>query len=301
VAVVDIDKFEVRNRYPLPEGISFRSLAVGPRTGRLYLFGDRPGKMVESRIGRLRERSAIVTVLDPDGEQMFESQTIRRADGHDWLVSWGALFPDESRLFVSYHGETTTGIDWIEVTPRGLVRCQRRGKVEGGACISSAHGNAEAYKSWLLVATGTPQMEEAGKGGETIRGWDTKLGVETREKFGEDIHLMEFAVDADRLYAIGSCANGGGLSRIDLQTGQVKLLVPTRSVLGSAAQREPAVCGERAEVGPGSLLVVGETGAPVPQPDARGSLLLIDGETGQKIRSVDTPAEPVDVLVASRP
>jgi hypothetical protein len=42
VAVVDIEKFEVRDRYPLLEGVMFRSLAVGRKTGRLYLFGNRP-------------------------------------------------------------------------------------------------------------------------------------------------------------------------------------------------------------------------------------------------------------------
>lgn len=79
------------------------------------------------------------------------------------------------------------------------------------------------------------------------------------------------------------------------------MLAPTQFGVPDSSAREEAVCGERVAVGPGSLLVVGKSALPVVSSERRGSLLLIDGNTGQKIRTVNTPSEPVDVLVVSRP
>ncbi|MEW6637952.1 MAG: hypothetical protein AB1425_14195 [Actinomycetota bacterium] len=270
----------------------FRSLAVGPKTGRLYLFGNRPGGEIGGPAGNNGEEAAVVTVLDPDDGRALRSETVREDGGRAWSVYRGGVSADERRLFIGYHGGTT-GADWVEITPDGLDRCRKRVPAYQG-CIP-AHGDVEAYGDRLLTATSDPpRIVETGREGEITREWDTKL---------EGNHMADFVVDdgADRLYALGSCGYTGGLSRIDLGTRQVEPLVPTQAGLDRPSERERAVCGERMALGTGSLLVVGKTARVVPQAEMPGSLLLIDGDTRIKVRAVDTPSEPVDVLVVPSP
>lgn len=289
---VDVVMGRVRDRYALEGGVVFRSLAVGPKTGRLYLFGNRPGGEIGDPAGNNGEEAAVVTVLDPDDRRVLRSETVREAGGRAWSVYRGEVSPDERRLFIAYHGDTE-GADWITIAPRGLDRCRKRVPAYRG-CIP-AHGEVEAYGDRLLAAASDPpRIVEMGREGELAREWDTKL---------EGNHMADFAVDAgaDRLYALGSCGYTGGLSRIDLETRRVESLVPTQAGSDRPSERERAVCGERLALGPGSLLVVGKTARVVPQAEIPGSLLLIDGDTGEKVRAVDTPSEPVDVLVVSSP
>ena len=58
LAVVDVATTRVERRYVLTRGIVFRSLAVGPVSGRIYLFGN-------------RARDVVVTVLDPRTARRF--------------------------------------------------------------------------------------------------------------------------------------------------------------------------------------------------------------------------------------
>ncbi len=292
VAMIDASTARVRDRYSLPEGVVFRSLAVGPKTGRLYLFGNRPGKKVRNDgDDNYREESVVVAVLDPDDGRMLENQTIREANGKDWSVYQGEVSSEESQLFVSYHGDTQ-GVDRITISPRGLERCQKQGAYPNQGCIP-AHSGAETYRGRILVTPGdSPWVEERTRRGELVRKWDTKL---------EGNHMLDLALGAreDRLYALGSCGYRGGLSMVELKTNEVKVLAPT--LPGVDFARERLVCGERLVVGPGSLLVVGKTAQAVPQARIPGSLLLVDGDTGTKVRTVDTPSGPADVLVVLRP
>ena len=291
VAAVDVATTHARGYYRLPEGIVFRSLAVGPKTGRLYLFGNRPEGAVEGSGGDPPE-DAVVAVVGPSEGRLLESRTIREADDTAWRVYTGEVSPDERRLFVSYHGGAS-GVDWVEVAPDGLDRCEDRAST-GTPCFPAHSGVVVREDGRFLTSPGDgPWVEERYRNGALVRRWDTGL---------EGNHMLDLAVDqrADRLYVLGSCGYTGGLSKVDLGTGRVKMLAGTRADLGSASSREGAVCGARVAVGPGSLLVVGKTQSPVPQPGVPGSLLLIDGDEGRKIRVLDATAEPVDVLVVSR-
>jgi hypothetical protein len=291
VAVIDVTTTRVRDRYALPKWIAFRSLVAGPETGHLYLFGNRPGKKITCPdLETCREQDVVVVVLDPDSGRVLRNRTVREADGKAWTVYRSAVSPDESRLFVSYHGDTQ-GVDWITITPESLKRCQKQGAYQNQGCIP-AHSGVEAYGDRILVTPGdSPWIEERTREGELVRKWDTKQ---------EGNHMLDLALDAreGRLYALGSCGYRGGLSRIDLKTNEVKVLAP--SLPGVDFARERLVCGERVVVGPGSLLVVGKTAQAIPQAGIPGSLLLVEGDTGRKIRTLNTPCEPVDVLVVSR-
>lgn len=292
VALVDVATARLRAIHPLiAPGVTFRSLAVGPRSGRLYVFGNRPAdaRTYPPPAGPPRFCSAatsvIVGVFDPDSGAMQDTWVAREADGYDWQVYRGEVASDERALLISYHGPDTTGIDQFEMVGDRLLRCGWAGRPNVG-CIG-AHGGFSTYREGLLVATGTPLILEvsAEAGGAVRRSIATGL---------ENTHLMEFAVDlrADRLYAVGSCGFAPGFSAIDLRTGEADVAF--------TAQR-PGPCGERLALGADDTLVVGQAGRAVPRAAVPGALLVLDRRTGHVRWTTATPAEPIDVLAIGAP
>jgi len=88
LAVLDGSSLAVTRRVALPAGVAFRSLAVGPRSGRLYLSGN-------------TKRSAEVDVLTPAG-QLLRRAVLRPSDA--WFVLASAIAADASALDVSSRG-----------------------------------------------------------------------------------------------------------------------------------------------------------------------------------------------------
>lgn len=301
LAIVDAGTGQVQVMYALPDTATFRSLALGPRTGRVYLFGNAGEVVRPPGLDPLapRQVSVLVAVLDPARGQVVADWTVRPADGHDWRVYQGAVSPDEGRLYVSYHGPDTTGIDWFDLAPDGPHRCPD-GKRPGRGCLDG-HGGFVLYQDGLLAATGTPMVLELDQTDAVRRGLDTSLTGN---------HLVEFVVDeaAQRLYAVGSCGYTGGFSAISLRGGGV----PTPPTVPGEwfwittpgpplTLRRGGACGERLALGDTSLLVVGKTQQPVPRPGRPGALLMLEPSSGDVTLTVPTPSEPIDVLVAGSP
>jgi hypothetical protein len=61
------------------------------------------------------------------------------------------------------------------------------------------------------------------------------------------------------------------------------------------------VCGQRAEAAPAGMLAVGRIECAVPRLGLAGSIVLVDARSGRVRHTVTTPAEPVDLVVASVP
>ncbi len=91
--LLDPATLRVRASYRLDPATTYRSLAVGPRSGRLYLFGNRADGT---------GMAAMVATLDPQVGRILGRWTIRRAKGRHWQVYRGAATSDERRLLVSY-------------------------------------------------------------------------------------------------------------------------------------------------------------------------------------------------------
>jgi hypothetical protein len=289
VAVVNAGTAGLVTSYSLRDGGGvYHALAVGPSTGRLYLFGD-------------RSRTAIVTVLDPANGSELANWTARTGGGYDWFPYEGAVSSDEREIFISYHGDDTAGIDRFQISGGELVRCDPVGRPNGG-CIQG-HGSFVLLGDSLVTGTGEGMMLKEARYGAILSAFDTGLGG----------HLMEFAVDrfSNRLYAVGSCGYSGGVSSVDLTAGGMYTLTEFAEIRWLVAPAPPLIlappepgravktvpCGERLSLSPDSWLAVGVTARPVPEVLRRGKVIILSTLTGQVLRTSQTPSEPVDVIV----
>jgi DNA-binding beta-propeller fold protein YncE len=283
VAVVTLATNTVEATYTLPDdGLIFRSLAVGPVTGQVYLFGN-------------RGKDAVVSTLDPHTGTTVATWTARTSDGYDWLVYQGAISQDERHVFLSYHGEDTSGVDQFEIVDNDLRRCEA--PVEPMDSCFGGHGSFILLEDTVVVATGRSVILEKTSTGTIRQAWDTQL---------VNNHLMEFVVDVNRrrLYAVGSCSYTGGLSSVDLDAGGI----PTTSTTPgewwwSTPPKPPLVrthkspCGERLALTPDEVVVAATTST-YAQANRSGKLYLVDAATGNILHTVKTPSEPIDVWSA---
>lgn len=158
------------------------------------------------------------------------------------------------------------------------------------ACIPG-HGGFSPYGDRLIVATGHPALIEIGPDHAVGRELETGL---------EGNHLMEFVVDdeADGLFAVGSCGYTGGFAEVDLRRQAPAAAEPR--VFVSPQARGPVAadvpCGERVVLGPNGV-VVARTATSIARADTRGALLTVDVATGEIVGHVETPAEPLDLIV----
>jgi len=267
VAAIDTVTLKVAATFDPGGGLEFRGLAVGPRTGRLYLFANHTG-------------DAVVRVLDPVGGQATQTWPARASGGRMWLVYQGAVASDESALYLSYHGPDTTGIDRFEIQATGLLRCGIASAPASG-CFRT-HGSFALRDGELIAATGEAPWVALDPVTGALHGqFDLQL---------EGNHLMEFGIAAGigRLYAVGSCGYTGGLAAVDLATHRTQVVAPSRT--------PGVICGERiAAIGDGSLLVVAKTAIPVPTL-VPGALVVLSSDA-KTLRTIKTSAEPIDLLL----
>lgn len=259
VLAVD-DGLRIVGRLRLPVGVTFRSITVGPLSGRLFALGERGGE-------------AVAVVLDPIGGGILENRVVRGGDGRHWFVLAGAISGDERRVFVSYHGEDTTGGDWLELAGSHLIRCSRASG-PGQGCLP-LHGGIAPYGAGVLATTGEGPLVLLDLDGRRLRSWPTLLPGN---------HLLTFALDRSgkTAFLLGSCGYAGGISAARLSGGTTRLA-------------GGAVCGERiAQLRDGLLLVASN---PVPVASGTASrLLVVSSHTGRVLRTLAAPVETLDLL-----
>lgn len=266
IALIKATSLQLERMVLLPASAgSIRSVVVGAVTGRIYVFGD-------------REQDATLTVLDAGTGTVLNLWTLRGGDGRDWLVYQGAVSADEQRVFASYHGTDTTGIDWFTLIPQGVQRCPAT--MATGGCLRT-HGGFLLEGEHIVATTGEPEILVLSLDGQVQGTYDTKL-------VGN--HLMEFAIDGQmhRLYALGPCGYLGGVS--------VLPLLASGAPQGAATVLAPAVCGERLTLVTPGRIAVTETRVTVPNPTIPGSVVFLDTTSGTVVARIAVPAEPIDVL-----
>lgn len=260
---------KVERRYRLPTGILFRSLQIGPRSGRLYVVGNRG---TARKIG-----PPVMLVLDPDSGAVLGRLTVRPARGRQWYVLDAAVSSDEQYVAVSYHGSDTTGADWIRLSERPEICADRTPAY--AACLE-LHGAVAFRGHDLLVTTGEGPLVELALDGRVVRRWPAKLPRN---------HLTHFTLDnrSPRAVVLGSCGYTGGVSMISLDSGMTK-------VVGYPDE----VCGEAVSFVEPELLAVGRNMVPVPQ-GTPSEIDFVDVGTRRIVRRTPTRSDIV-ALLASR-
>jgi hypothetical protein len=285
LAVLDFDG-QVVKKATLPLGVRFRALAVGGRTQRVFLAGERETAAANGFGGRAA--AAVLVVLSSEGT-VVATATLRSPQPHaprvlDWRIDDLAIAHDERRAFVSYHGPNTGGADMIELADAAPERCSSPARV---SCIEDVHGAVEAMPDSLLLATtGTPpRVALFAANGRLGDRWQVGL---------DNAHLMEFARVGRRVFTVESCTKTGGLSVLDLDRGRARVLhapAPVAPLRGLPGQ---AVCGERiSAAGTGRVAIV-----------KRGTITGIAGVflldvSGQIVRWRRLAVPPVDAVVLS--
>jgi hypothetical protein len=273
IAVVATASGRLRMRIPLPAGLDARSLVVGSRSGTLYVLANREG--TRRNEGEGLESSAQLLVVDPGSRRVRKSIEIRPHEGRDWYVNSAAVAPDERTLYVTYHGEDTTGADWIALPE--LRRCRRSPHPWAGCLPNELHGHLLPLAAGgFVAATGGPRLVRYDGSWRPVRKLDTQLAGN---------HLMDFAVTTrqDAVAAVGSCVYRPGVALLDLRTGRPR-----------ASTQQQDVCGERSAFA-GNALVVGRNAGQVAVPRP-GKILVVNPASGAITGSLRTPAEVVDLL-----
>jgi hypothetical protein len=210
--------------------------------------------------------------------------------GNDELLQ-GAVSPDERRLLVAYH---QSGIRQYELTADGLRQCQL---ASPRRCLG-AHGDFALYGDRVLTGgdDGAP-IVEYGPDDQVRRRLDMGLAGN---------HMVGLAVDPaqQRLYVLGGCGYAHGLSAVSLRdtpTPEPPAVLFRSLLFGEPGDRTAVPCGARLAVGPTPLVVIGRLGLEIPEARAFGALLFVDVREARVVRTVQTPSEPVDVLVSPGP
>jgi hypothetical protein len=289
VAVVDTRTLAIRRRLRLPSGLTYRGLALGRASGRLYVSGNRAVRVIDRKTG-LAEENATLTILDAGTGAIVGRPLVREAAGRSWSVYWISLSSDERVVALAYHGgcdgitdTCTTGADLLALEDASVRPCvPLQPQFRGAGCTPDVHGAAVPYGEDFLAATGAPRLVEVDRDGRVVRRFATGMAT----------HLMDLAVDAGTrtAFAVGSCEKGGGLRAIDLESGAVTRL---RTVRGSRA-----LCGWRVAVASSTLLVVPTGRAIALAPRIPSGVLVVDSRSGRTVRQVRVGARIADVAVA---
>lgn len=291
LVVVDASTGRVRAARSLPADVRARVLVAGET---LLVAGNRAVRRVAPG---LDEEDSLVLELALDGRTVRRF-TVREAEGRDWSVTSATLSPDGSRLAVSYHGGCsgeapdlcTGGADLVDLEQGQREPCAE--PYPGSGCVN-AHGDVDFYGDGLLAASGGGKILRLDGDGRELEQLDTRLG---------NSHVMDFALDRARgeLVAAGPCQHAGGLAKVRLEDGRVRLLArpdPAHAATPQLPTSAP-VCGTRVAL-LRTLVAVAPISTPVAAPSGRGRVVLADRATGRVRATIALAAEPVD-LVAVR-
>jgi len=270
LVMLERGSWKVVRRVDLGAAGRFGSVVVGPRSGRLYVFGSRRG-------------DPVVRVLESDGEFIREWKA-RTVTLRHWDVIDGMVSADERYAFLSYHG-AVDGVDRLDLST-GKLACDRPNP--GGGCLSApVHGYLDLYDDRVVATTDGQAL--------LLLSTANDEGFERAPTGLRGNHMARFALTpSGTLFAAGSCLILGGYSTAPRLGAPPKVLVPSDD---PQASTNGNACGERLAVGGKPL-----TGALAQRLYAetydtvRGAIAIIDPATGRVRRTLDLKALPEDVL-----
>lgn len=257
---VDVDTGRTRFTLPLPEKVEARVTVADPTRRRVYVLASRPA----GRGGR----QAVVVVLDPGARRVVETVPVSPADGRHWIPYAGALSAGMGRLAISYHGEDTTGVDFLDTATLRRAPCATPGAVP---CTTRVHGRILPYGEGFAASTGFEDILLLSADGRITGRVDTQLAGN---------HLMEFDVDNGRhtVYALGPCGYTGGLAAA---AGSTRLL------RRPGAPVDDRLCGDR-------VALVEDGAAAAVTGDNK--IQIVDVYNGKTLRVVPLSATAIDAV-----
>jgi hypothetical protein len=273
VAVVSVQTGQLLKRFELPRGPVYRSLTVGPRTGRLYLAANERPEAASSS----QREGAAVYVADPGSGRILSVTQVRDRFKYDWRVFSTTVSSDESRLWISYHGTDTTGADSLTIDGLRLRHCASQ--ADGGIACVNLHGRVVAYRRGLLATTGEGPLLEIRANGTVAARYAVQLKAD---------HLTEFALDPNsgRVAVIGPCDYTGGVSVISLEDHRATTFShPSRRVCGARIAFLDSTHLLLARDSQTSLV-----GTP-------SSIVVFDIDSRHITRQISSPTDIVDIVV----
>lgn len=296
LAVINTQTRQLEKTHVLPDsegknsGINpvsnvYYALAVGPQSGKVYLFGT-------------RFASVIATVVDPASGAQLTNWTAKQRDGVEWMVYQAGFSADEKKLYLSYHNYNSSGIDVFELNDSGLQRCQ--GALTRYSGCLRAHGSFVLVGDEIIAASGDSEIFVPIIGG-LAKGYDS----------GIKGHVREMAVNSakTRLYTVGSCqateGKAAGFAALDLTKSGIPGAVSPQGVTWQTPPGAPLVslnsaqlCGERLVLLPDETVIVARPSAP-PYPietTTPGGLLYLNPTNGSALKMLDLGSTPLDLI-----
>jgi hypothetical protein len=263
-----------------PGGAVYRTLAVHPRTGRLYAVGQ-------------DESHILVTVVDPARRAVLATQATRTAPNTE---TFGPDIPDQarvsadgSRLYYSYGGGNAapSGIDWVGLDGDALTPC--RAATTGAACIPGPGRSFVLDGDRVLFADASlpTRLVETGRDGAVLRRTTSALAG------GGGIELVASGT-AGQMMLLGDCGSLGGLARFDSATGRLQSITtpaPAGGEPGSAT-----VCGQQPVLLGGGALAVARLAQARASAATAGTVDVVNLADGRILRSATLPTETADLL-----
>jgi len=260
-------------------GPLYRTFAVHPRSGDLYVVGQDSGHV-------------LVSVVDPVRQVVLSTSVTRTLPSPSTLGNrpyQAAFTADGTRLYYSYgfSAAVSRGIDWADVRGPGVSPC--RAASPGAACIPSSPGQGFVIDgSHLLFADDSVpvQLVETTLNGTVVHRSSTGLSANVR-----DVVLTS---GRNQVAILASCDSLGGLNTVDRSTGRHAVVV-TPAPAGSEPSSS-TLCGLRPALLSDGTLAISQVTQGTPTPELPGTLVFASSTTGRLIGSVTLPAQAVDVL-----
>ncbi|MES2178377.1 MAG: hypothetical protein V4550_11015 [Gemmatimonadota bacterium] len=229
----DLTDYSVHQVAVLADSIAYPFLAVGQRSGRVFLGS---------------EWGFRIAIVDP----RTPANIVRYASGRDTMAFgpafWFDVSASEARIYTSYHGGGNptveggfrggAGVDWIDISKSPFEPCKgskmqlvgTRFPTTVGFGCGSAHGRMVPYGDGFVAASGGPMLHVYDSA--TVEIGSFRIGLGPRN------HVMEFAVDSVKrvAYPIGPCEGAGGVNRVAISN-------PANAETAFAPLS--TVCGER--------------------------------------------------------
>jgi hypothetical protein len=168
-----------------------------------------------------------VATLDPRTGAVLKRISATRPVAARWWVYRARISSDESRAYVSYHGQgngASSGVDWVDLSSGD--RCPQPAGTQSRACLDDVHGDFDFVGSELIGAAGD-DVVKIDRNDQVVQ----QFPIPLIDDYGVQSHFMNVTVDAIHREAFGSvlCRIGAGVNSVALDSQAARSALPANS------------------------------------------------------------------------